>query len=183
MSALPGRVVWDPADVEDWLQRLAAAVVSVHAVRPDSSLSEWFPYQPTEDLVPPPWTAHPGAWERALDLYANRPPQEARRVFLHRDFHPGNVLWSRHRVSGVVDWVSSCVGPPEVDLAHCRYNLAVNAGSMAAADRFLAIWQSMTGSGDYHPYWDLTTIVSVVPAEPSRALDAFAAAAANRLVG
>jgi aminoglycoside phosphotransferase (APT) family kinase protein len=102
-------------------------------------------------------------------------------VFLHRDYHPGNVLWSGGEISGIVDWVSGCIGPPEVDVAHCRANLAVLAGDPEAADRFLELWQSVTGCRDYHPYWDLTTVVSVVSEEPDPALDAFVATAAARL--
>jgi aminoglycoside phosphotransferase (APT) family kinase protein len=181
MSALPGRVVWKPAEVDGWLRRLAHALPQIHAVPPEGRLGEWAPYGPTEGWAPPPWTRHRWAWERALELYQG-PPHRTSQAFLHRDYHPGNVLWSGKEISGIVDWVSGCTGPSEVDVAHCRYNLAVQAGDPEAADRFLAIWQSLTGCRDYHPYWDLTTILSVVPAEPNPALDAFAASAAARLV-
>lgn len=181
MSYVAGRVVWRPPDVDSWLQRLAQALLQIHAVAPATGLSPWAPYAPAEGLVPPPWTAHPRAWQRALELYAG--PRPTGSTFLHRDFHPGNVLWSRHRVSGVVDWVSACVGPAEVDVAHCRYNLAVHGGDPAAADRFLALWQALTGARDYDPAFDLMTIVSVVPDDPDPALDAFCARAAAQLSG
>jgi aminoglycoside phosphotransferase (APT) family kinase protein len=181
MSALPGRVVWKPSDIDGWLRRLAEALPEIHAVAPAAGLRDFTPYAPAEGLVPPPWTTHSHAWQRARELYESPPPASGR-VFLHRDYHPGNVLWSRDRVSGIVDWVSSCVGPPEVDVAHCRYNLAVHAGQPDAADRFLALWQTLSGRGDYDPYWDLTTIVSVVGPEPDAALDQFAARAAARLL-
>ena len=58
-------------------------------------------------------------------------------MFLHRDFHPGNLLWTDERITGVVDWVSACAGPPEEDIGHCRANLAIRHGQ-DWADEFLA---------------------------------------------
>jgi aminoglycoside phosphotransferase (APT) family kinase protein len=98
-------------------------------------------------------------------------------VFLHRDFHPGNLLWVEERLTGVVDWVSACAGPPEEDIGHCRANLAIRLGQ-DWADEFLAHWQELSGTPDYHPYWDLTNVVSFDQERPEPALDAFVAAAA-----
>jgi Homing endonuclease associated repeat/Phosphotransferase enzyme family len=42
---------------------------------------------------------------------------------LERDFHPGNVLWRRATVSGVVDWQAASICPASVDVANCRGNL------------------------------------------------------------
>jgi aminoglycoside phosphotransferase (APT) family kinase protein len=38
------------------------------------------------------------------------------RVFIHRDFHPGNVLWRDGEVTGVVDWVNASIGSPWADV-------------------------------------------------------------------
>jgi aminoglycoside phosphotransferase (APT) family kinase protein len=84
------------------------------------------------------------------------------------------------RITGVVDWVSSCVGPSEEDVSHCRVNLVQHHGQ-AQADRFLAYWQEVTGRRDYHPYWDLTNALSMASEEPDPALDEFVAAAAARM--
>jgi aminoglycoside phosphotransferase (APT) family kinase protein len=179
MSALTGDIVWEPASLESWLRRLAEVLPAIHDVSVSSELRDWAPYPPEPGLMPPPWTKHPWAWERALEAYAGPPPRSDR-VFLHRDFHPGNVLWSDGQITGVVDWVSSCVGPPEEDVSHCRVNLAQHHGQ-AEADRFLACWQDITGRRDYHPYWDLTNVVSMVSEEPDPATDEFVAAAAARM--
>ncbi|MET8446441.1 phosphotransferase [Streptomyces sp. NPDC005209] len=56
-------------------------------------------------------------------LRRDPPPYEGR--FLHRDFRPGNVLFTgageELRVSGVVDWVETSWGPADLDVAlpHC----------------------------------------------------------------
>ena len=72
---------------------------------------------------------------------------------MHRDFHPGNVLWRRGMVTGVVDWQAACTGPAVADVAHCRVNL-LTFGPDAAA-RFTALWQRAAGAA-YHPWSEPT---------------------------
>ena len=75
---------------------------------------------------------------------------------MDRDFHPGNVLWRRGAVSGVVDWQGACVGPAVADVAHCRVNLL--GFGVGAVQQFTAAWQQETGAA-YHPWGDIVTIV------------------------
>ena len=78
--------------------------------------------------------------------------------FIHRDFHPLNVLWHQARVSGVVDWVHACRGPIEFDIASCRVNLALTAG-IAAADAFTrGLGEIAVG---YDRAWDLDKALSL----------------------
>jgi aminoglycoside phosphotransferase (APT) family kinase protein len=178
MSALPGAMVWDPADLDVWLRRLASALPAIHAVPVADGMLEWQPYEPENDL-PPAWSKHPDAWKKAAEAFAG-PRPEFTPVFVHRDYHPGNVLWTGERITGIVDWASSCIGPAEEDVAHCRMNLALHHGQ-EAADRFLELWMEAAGRWEYDPYWDLADVVSIADDEPNEALDEFVAAAANRL--
>jgi aminoglycoside phosphotransferase (APT) family kinase protein len=77
-------------------------------------------------------------------------------VLLHRDFHPGNVLWRRSQVSGVVDWLGCCAGPAAADVGHCRINLLTLGAEVTG--RFTALWERASGTA-YHPWGDLVTIV------------------------
>lgn len=178
MAALPGEPLWQPTDRTDWLRAMAELAVKIHSAPLHEKLSDWVPYAP-QSRVAPTWSRHPDAWLRAYELW-DGPPPASERVFLHRDFHPGNILWTDGALTGVVDWVSSCAGPPEEDIGHCRANLAIRLGQ-DWADEFLAIWQRLTGKRDYHPYWDLTNVVSFDHQRPEPRLDAFVAAAAARL--
>ena len=74
---------------------------------------------------------------------------------MHRDFHPGNVLWRRGTVTGVVDWPGACTGPAVADVAHCRVNL-LTFGT-GAAQRFTVFWQQAAGAA-HHPWADVVTI-------------------------
>lgn len=156
MTRLPGRVEWSPADVERWLQRLAAVLAPIHraALPPPGVIGRYTPYR-QRSYLPPAWARWPAVWERAVRIF-HGPTPDGPVVFLHRDFHPGNVLWQRGRVTGVVDWQSAAVGPPSVDVGHCRGNLLRYGADVA--DRFTAIWER--GSGQrYHPWADVVTII------------------------
>ncbi|QGN32530.1 phosphotransferase family protein [Microlunatus sp. Gsoil 973] len=181
MSELPGRVEWRPNDLDGWLRRLAEALPEVHAVPvAGAGLRRFAPYPPERPL-PPGWSKYPAAWERAIELFEGVQP-EVPQVFIHRDFHPGNVLWSQGRISGIVDWTSSCVGGAAADVAHCRANLVGHFGQQVA-DRFLTMWMTVSGTSEYHPYWDLSDVLSWNGDDdrPDPTLDEFVAAAAARL--
>lgn len=180
MSSLPGRVDWRPRDPTSWLRQLAEALPEVHAVGLVGGLRRFAPYPPEQPL-PPAWSKYPAAWERAIELFEGPQPDVAQ-VFIHRDYHPGNVLWSRGRLSGIVDWPSACVGAAAADVGHCRANLVRQFGP-ETADRFLQIWLAASGTVDYHPYWDLIDVLSWSgdADEPDPVLDEFVAAAAARL--
>lgn len=156
MSALPGKVDWWPSDMERWLRGLAALLPTIHAASLPAPglLPAYAPYRQSS-YQPPPWARWPRMWERAVDL-ALRPAPDLPAVLVQRDFHPGNVLWRRHRVSGVVDWQAASVGPAAVDVAHCRANLL--GFDRSVAERFTAVWSEESGT-EFHPWADIVTIV------------------------
>jgi hypothetical protein len=156
MSRLPGRVDWWPADMERWLRHLAGLLPPIHAapLPPAGVLRPFAPY-PQASYRPPGWARYPQVWERAAEI-SHGPPLRVPEVLLHRDFHPGNVLWRRGTVTGVVDWQGACTGPAVADVAHCRVNLLTFGAG--AAQRFTAFWQREAGAV-YHPWADVVTII------------------------
>jgi len=156
MSRLPGRIVWDPPHQERWLRRLVEVLPHIHAapLGDDDGLRAFAPYA-QRSYEPPKWSHRPAVWARAVEVFFGpRPPDEV--VFVHRDFHPGNVLWRRGTVSGVVDWQSACTGPPSADVGHCRANLLRHG--IDVAERFTHLWERLTGRR-YHPWADVATLV------------------------
>jgi aminoglycoside phosphotransferase (APT) family kinase protein len=162
MTALPGRVRWSPRDLGSFLGGLVDALLPIHAVRvpAGTAVRRFRPYYAGEVLQPPAGTRQRAAWERAIEIHA-QPPPGGEAVFIHRDFHPGNVLWAGDAVTGVVDWASASVGSPLADVAHCRANLARHLG-WDAAEAFRAVYEARAGRTDYDPYWDLMTIVGML---------------------
>ncbi|HEY1519617.1 MAG TPA: aminoglycoside phosphotransferase family protein [Solirubrobacteraceae bacterium] len=190
MSRLPGRVVWDPADVEGFLRALAELLPVVHGLDLGrcAVLPEYAPY-PLRMRRPPAWASVPEVWMRAIDLLEDPPSLVAasggERRFIHRDYHPGNVLWQRGDVSGLIDWVNASIGSPWADVGHCRVNIASELGQ-DAADRFLELYRDASGrTDDYHPYWDISAAIGGLDqdadAAPSPADEKFLNAAVCRL--
>lgn len=160
MSCLPGRVDWAPSNVESWLRRLAEALPLIHTTpwRTDDGIRAFRPYRPTR-WEPPPWLRDPSIWDRAVAVF-HAPAADDAKVFINRDYHPGNVLFRRGKVTGVVDWQSAAIGPPSVDVSHCRANLIGRFG-LEVADRFTKIWQDVSGER-YHPWAESAMAVDVL---------------------
>lgn len=165
MTQLPGRVELMPADLDGWLYKLAEAIAPLHALDVGEFSWRYVPYNDVSRLEPPAWSKYPGLWERAIEI-VNAPWPEARECFIHRDYHPVNVLWQDGRVSGIVDWPNACRGPAGIDVAWCRRNLAEMHG-VDVAERFLCACQAVVGSSFvHHPCWDLLVLVEHLPGPP-----------------
>jgi len=147
MTFLPGRAIAVPDS-----RLLAECAAAIHDVPTSGYGHEFFRWSLDALDGPPATASDPGLWRQALDLRRTAMP-DFRPVFIHRDYHPGNVLWFRGAVSGVVDWPNACCGPWECDIASCRQNLIWLSGD-AAADEFQSRYTALTGR-DYHPYWEL----------------------------
>jgi Ser/Thr protein kinase RdoA (MazF antagonist) len=145
MTCAPGHPIAVPN-----LRALAETAASIHDVDADRLGHEYFPWYEEEMTSPPPLTQHPEVWERAIHLWRSAFPAY-RPTFVHRDFHPGNLLWSRQRLTGIVDWAGACRGPFGCDIAHCRANLRDLAGP-GTADDFVAAYTAMTGRS-LEPFW------------------------------
>ena len=161
MSRLPGRVDWWPSDLDRWLERLAALLPRIHgtALPPGEAVPRFAPYR-QENYRPPGWARYPRVWERAVEI-SRAPAPDLPAVLLHRDFHPGNVLWRYGRVSGVVDWLGVCSGPAPADVAHCRLNLLTMGPEVVS--RFTVRWERVAGT-TYHPWGDVVTVVGFLDA-------------------
>lgn len=159
MSSMPGVTLLRPTSLDDWLGQLARTLAAIHdadisSVRaaPDGAAL----LRPVGSWDPPPGVLSSPLVDAATEILASvAPPSTAREVLMHNDFHPGNLLWRRQRLSGVLDWAHARLGPRDGDVACCRIDLAMLHGQRAA-DRFAAAYRSETGC-DLHdlPVWDL----------------------------
>ncbi len=155
MSFLPGRAIALPD-----LHLLAEVAAAIHSVDPRGFGHDFFRWYEGTTIRAPAASKEPQLWEAAIGLWNDATP-EYRAAFVHRDFHPGNVLWSRGRASGIVDWANACRGPRGCDIAHCRDNL-VSLSGVDAADRFTAAYESVTGE-PFDPYWQIASILEHEP--------------------
>jgi aminoglycoside phosphotransferase (APT) family kinase protein len=163
ITRLPGRPSGRPRYMASFLEQLASALPLIHAVdgRAEAEVPRYRRYHEPERLTLPSLVPRSEAWEGALDVVRG-PAPVGPTCFIHRDFHPGNTLWSRGRMTGVVDWTQASWGPPSVDLGHARWNLALEHGP-EAADHFLGAYRKLPEEVfDHHPYWDLVTLLDFV---------------------
>jgi hypothetical protein len=152
-----------PRDPHRWIAGLARLLPPIHALDVGgAALDVYRPYDVHAPAAPPAWTRRPRVWERAIDVFKG-PPPEPPSCFIHRDYHPGNVLWRGGAVTGVIDWLHGCAGAPGADLGHCRANLWALSGRRAA-DRLLDEYRRLRPSAPpYHPYWDLAAALGGLP--------------------
>ncbi|MEU0068698.1 phosphotransferase [Streptomyces sp. NPDC006332] len=91
MTYLAGRTVLDDERLEARVPLLARQLVAIHALRPAERPRAYEAWT-TADAVVPPNGADAAAWAAAIDVIRKPAPSYEGR-FLHRDFHPGNVLF------------------------------------------------------------------------------------------
>ncbi|MGE0227529.1 MAG: phosphotransferase family protein [Dehalococcoidia bacterium] len=166
MTHLPGRVDLAPADLTAHLRALAELLPRIHSLRGATGAVP--PYRRYDEApAVPAGVRDPRVW-RTLLARASATPPDAPSRFIHRDYHPGNVLWSRSCLTGIVDWVSASTGPSDVDAGHARWNLALLHG-VRAADEFLAAWLAAVGRQTHDPYWDVVCLLDAGPTGPLEA--------------
>ncbi|MCT4779140.1 MULTISPECIES: phosphotransferase family protein [Exiguobacterium] len=155
MTYLPGTVRLEPLDAE-YLRGLAKTLIAVHQLPIPKTHYRYAPY--TTERTVPSWAVRKDVWQRAV----SEQPAESQQIrFIHRDFHPVNVLYDSVEQYNVVDWINACVGPIEADVAHCRLNLAL-LESIEIADQFLAEYIKLSGFS-YDRKWDLTAVFDIGP--------------------
>ena len=159
MSCLEGRPTWEPRNRTGFVTEIAQAMVSVAAidVPPDLAVRAIRRYQQT-NYDPPRWATQHKIWERAAEVFHQPIPTDETR-FVHRDFHPGNLLWSRQHLNGIVDWQSACLGPASIDPGHCRLNMLYYDPQLAHDLR--RAWEERSGR-PYNPWADIMSIIGVL---------------------
>lgn len=158
-SFVPGHPVAVP-DLAD----LAAVAVSIHQIDASAFPYKYAPWYSGAITEAPEGATEPALWLRALDIWHSRLPH-GQQGLLHRDFHPGNVLWRRRRAH-IVDWNGACSGPAGCDVAHCRDNL-IFLGGFEVADEFLRLYTQLSGQ-EHDPFWEIASVLEHSKFPPER---------------
>lgn len=158
MSRLPGRPLVAPRRLDPWLEQIAVTLVRIQeasmrgvpaALRSAHRLESW---EPRRDL------RRNELVERAIGAIRRNLTHALRskRAVGHGDFHPGNLLWSREQLTGVVDWSHARIGPRGYEPAYCRADLTVLIG-FEVAERFRIAYEAAWGRrlGEDLWVWDL----------------------------
>ncbi|MBL7259323.1 phosphotransferase family protein [Paractinoplanes lichenicola] len=157
MTRLPGHVGLSPAEPRTWLTRIAELAALLHSLDlPAKTFDPW-----TDSWITPPFRVPAGAqkpavWKAAFDAMTTPPPRNTT-VFLHGDFLPVNLLWSRGRITGLTDWNSIHRGSRAIDIGHCRRYLAA-LYTPEWADQLRSLYESIAGV-TLDPWWDLYALL------------------------
>ena len=153
MSREPGRVWLTPPDMDTWIRQLAALLPLIHTGTGVPATREPLDL---ETLRVPASAHRPDVWSAAKRLIVTEPlPLQTVRV--HGDYQHFNVLWSRGRLSALVDWSASRIASPDIDVGRCRLNLAV-LYSAETAERFRLAYESEAGRR-VEPWWDIRQLL------------------------
>jgi aminoglycoside phosphotransferase (APT) family kinase protein len=159
MTRLPGHVHLDPAESRSWLTRIAEFAVSLHSLDlPARTFRPWTDswIAPRDGFQVPVGAQKPAVWKAAFRVMAAPPPNDTA-VFLHGDFLPVNLLWSRGKITGLTDWNSIHRGSRAIDAGHCRRYLAA-LSSPGWAEQFRSLYESIAGV-TLDPWWDLYALL------------------------
>jgi aminoglycoside phosphotransferase (APT) family kinase protein len=144
MSWLPGRPDVTPKNADSWVAALAQTLARFHETPLDGAEAA-LPRPPQDETWQPPETERDPLTAAAVGaLTARMPSLSSERVFTHGDFHPGNVLWQRGRITGVVDWSAARLDARWSELAYCRADVCLLLGP-DIADRLADAYSNIVG--------------------------------------
>lgn len=162
---LPGRVRLGPLNLNA-IDELAKIAVIIHGTPvADDYRPRPYEFWAPDDLEVPGWTTRPQLWRCAIDIF-NQGPPPTRQGLVHRDFHPGNILWDGDRITGVIDWAETSWGPPDLDVMHSRANFAM-LHDFDSADAFSDAYRWHGGIIDHdhnaRVFWAVSDILGFLP--------------------
>jgi aminoglycoside phosphotransferase (APT) family kinase protein len=176
MSRLPGRPLLAPRDLRNYLQQMAQTLVHLHALPIEqydflqtqrAYLDRYFAMPretPADALQQAVWDAIRPEWQRVSA------EESGASVLVHGDYWPGNLLWRRGRLVGVVDWEQPRVGDPAKDVVTCRGDLTV-LFDQRAADDFVNFYLDAGGRPLKNMrFWELLISTWAVPEMPEWAV-------------
>jgi aminoglycoside phosphotransferase (APT) family kinase protein len=154
MTALHGQPDLHPRDRELWISGAADALASIHDI----------PVNRAGHVVAPRWqrwkpaTEAMNRYESRVDAVLARLYERAKAlptVFSHDDFNPGNLLFHRGHLSGVVDWADIAIEPRQAAVALYRHFLVIHPGGRAP-QVFLDAYEEAAGTSlDDMALWDV----------------------------
>jgi aminoglycoside phosphotransferase (APT) family kinase protein len=171
ISYLPGKGDLSPTNIYKWTQQMGEVLAKVHRFNYDvKGMPVMFNRDKDTDImlaekpdekVLGMYRQGRKLWEYLLKNWSN--VKKNSKVFLHQDFHPGNIIWDGENLSGIVDWDGASVGHAGYDISHCRVDLVLQFGQ-DIADLFLASYQDAYGERiDKLPFWDLHRALNAIP--------------------
>ena len=164
MEAVQGHADVAPKDRKAFVEDVASAMAAIHgadateasdALLRAHSVDRWEPPK----AIPEGLLARPLAG-RVIDALRESLADAGSGgiVVNHGDLHPGNVLWHRNRLTAIVDWSGTRLGPRWWEVAYFRIEAAVLT-DVRVADSLLREYEKLVGlASPDQSVWDLLCI-------------------------
>lgn len=170
MSKVEGKVQLIHKELKQWIRELARILFTIHSYPVEGIRHHYFPYYNLNKLCVPSWSTIPEKWQEMIERL-KKSSLYAANSFIHRDYHPVNVLCNQKgSITGVVDWVNACIGPKEIDIGHCRINLTIMYG-LDIANVFLEEYEKQADAYTYSSMWDLVALANFYDESPPEVYD------------
>ena len=150
MTRERGDVFLTPTDEDAWVEQMATVLTIIHEL--DLHAPPYARWAAIAERPAPSSARDVALWDEVKRVLS-QPEPGVEHTFIHRDFQHFNMLWARERLTSVIDWTWTSRGPREVDVGHCRLNLAVLFGP-STAELFLQRYELLSGRS-VDPWWDL----------------------------
>jgi Ser/Thr protein kinase RdoA (MazF antagonist) len=161
MSRLPGHPDVTPKDPDSWVAALAQTLSQLHETALDGAEAALPRPLLTETWEPPRGEHDPLTAAAVSAVTARLPSLSSERVFTHGDFHPGNVLWQRGHITGVVDWSAARLEARWSELAYCRADVCLLLGP-DVADRLADAYSEIVGlTSDELAVYDVMWVLNI----------------------
>ncbi|MCZ6539123.1 MAG: aminoglycoside phosphotransferase family protein [Chloroflexi bacterium] len=169
-SFVDGQPNLNPADRDNWVRQLVAAISKVHSLPVDPShrpliKSLYSGYDRVFSRSEPPRhvAEHPLGAELWQTLKALWPSVEKPTdCLLHGDYWPGNTLWKNEHLVAIVDWEEPRIGEPTFDIADLIQDAAFFGNDIEQS----TVDQYERASGrtlrDYK-FWRMTVAMGAMP--------------------
>ena len=153
LSYLPGRSLYEARDERAWTEQLARVMLAIHAISPTDRDLSWLPRFSRDEIAAEleelrPEADKAGALAKRVHaaLVANLDRVAwPKPCLIHEDFWPGNTVWFRQRLIGVIDWVNAKVGDPRCDVTQCAIDAMLVQGP-ETADRLRDAYQRLAAA-------------------------------------
>ncbi|MFF2455413.1 aminoglycoside phosphotransferase family protein [Peribacillus simplex] len=163
LEFIEGRSEFAPSNLNDHILQLAINLAKIHRVDcADLSLS--FLPKVENTYVEMLNNKERVLLEETLNLSMIRDllksstplPSMNKKVILHGDYWPGNILWKEDKLVSIIDWEDSGLGDPLADLANSQLEISYHFG-MQAMDDFTHQYKSMMPELNFTnlPFWQL----------------------------
>jgi hypothetical protein len=166
MTLEPGRPVHRPADLRRHVGGLVEVALRLHdsGLPPIEGLRQQVPRLRADVQEAAPWrhgnVVDAVHWATVIAAWPSvtlRPD-----TFIHDDFHPGNTLWRRGRLTSVVDWTGASVGQAASDITYLALDVSLVLG-LEAGDLVYEAYTAATGSDlPDRPFWELFSAARAV---------------------